>query len=123
MSEQYKSVSIENIAEGKLIQFIDVNLTNLISEILSEASLTLADMGRVEPKDIKGKINIEVSIEMKDDRNYIVHAKVKKTTPQASCVSFAVQDGDKLMFKSSGGNEYSPDQRTIEEEIEEQEAF
>jgi len=119
MGKSFEEVTINNIARGKLINLINVNLRNMIEETLVEAALSNANMGGVEAKDVKAKLNIEISIAMLDDINYEVRGKVKKTLPTASCSSIALEDGTSLVFRSEGGDEYSPNQRTIEQEINE----
>ena len=114
---KFEEVTINNIARGKLINVINVNLRNMIEETLAEAALSNANMGSVELKDVKAKLNIEISIAMLDDINYEVRGKVKKTLPTSSCTSIALEDGSSLVFRAEGGDEYSPEQRTIEQEI------
>lgn len=109
----FAKVSFDNIARGKLKHLVDNYLSATIQESIAQAKL-----GTVPLEELKAKINIEIQITAIDEFHYGIDCKVKKTLPSVTCDSIAIEENCDLMFREEGGDNESPMQRTIQQEID-----
>lgn len=118
MTIKFQKVGIQNIEGGKT-----VNLINEYLGITAKDLFKMADIHHVDPKKLKGKVTITLTIQPLSDLedHFSISSEVTRAIPKITNTSLAIKQDDGLFVQERGSDLDSPLQTTIENFEEETE--